>query len=163
MSEEIKSKEIYTEEEKKLILQRLDAQRKARQEGEASLDDKKPLSDADEKKKILDRINEERRIAQKYKELQKQRLKNKKVYTLANKTLYKFLEMDRSYYIQVEDCKMLSSRPQIFSLYYQGFDGLKKKDVLIQVKDYSDKIFISDDLIKIYFKQYALEDNPKQL
>lgn len=156
MADDIKSQEIYSEEEKKLILERLDAERRARRNDTS----KNVELTHDEKEKILEKINEERRIAQKYKELQKRRLRNKKAYHLENKDLYRFLDMDRSYYIQIEDSKKLSSRPQIITLYYQGFDGLRKKDVLMQVKDYSEKIFISDDLIKVYFKQYALEDNP---
>ena len=69
--------------------------------------------------------------------------------------------MNRTYYVNVEDSKRFSSRPQIFSIYYQGFDGLKKKDVLIQIKDYSDRIFLSEDVLRVYYKQASLEDNPK--
>ena len=159
--EEIESKQTYTEEEKKLILERLDAERKMRQKAVDQGYATSAEISAEDKEKILFKINEERRIAQKYKELQRKRLRNKKVYQLENKTLYRFLDMERSYYIQVEDSKKLSSRPQIVTLYFQGLDGLRKKDVLAQVKDYSDKIFISYDLIKVYFKQYPLEDNPK--
>jgi hypothetical protein len=190
MSDEIKSKDIYSDEEKKKILERLDAERKARQSNEAkeetySAEDKKSILErlnADrkareeaekqerlgnkklslsEKEKILVKINEERRIAQKYKELQKRRLRNKKVYHLENRVLYKFVGMDRNYYIQVEDCKRLSSRPLILPLFYQGFDGLKQKDVLLRIRDYSDKIFVSEDVLRVYYKEYSLEDNPK--
>ncbi|MDM5271800.1 hypothetical protein PGH07_06395 [Sulfurovum sp. zt1-1] len=190
MSNEIESKDIYTAEEKKMILERLDAERKARQEEKTKTQeayteedkksilerinaDRKAREEAErqerlgkkkltlsEKEKILEKINEERRIAQKYKELQRRRLRNKKIYHLENRVLYKFLNMDRAYYIQVEDCKRLSSRPLILPLFYQGFDGLKQKDVLIRIRDYSDKIFISDDVIRVYYKEYSLEDNP---
>ena len=166
MAKELKSKEIYTEEEKKWILERLDAERKERQKYETK---KKPEDQEESEKKepksekelILEKINEDRRIAQKYKELQRRRLKNKKIYKLENKTLYKILNMNRTYYINIEDSKRFSSIPQIFPIYYQGFDGLKRKDVLIQIKDYSDKIFLSEDVLKIYYKQVSLEDNPK--
>ena len=159
MAEQIKSKDVYTEEEKKIILGRLDAERKARQEAERKEVKENSKLSHNEKEKILQKIDEERRLTQKYKELQKKRLKNKKVYHLENRELYKFLDMDRSYYIQVKDCQLLSSRPMILPLFYRGFDGLKKKEVLIQVRDYSDKIFISDDVIRVYFKQYVLENN----
>ena len=156
---EIKSKDIYTDEEKKTILERLNADRKARQEAERQEKQGNKKLTVSEKEKILERINEERRIAHKYKELQKRRLRNKKVYHLENRVLYKFLNMDRAYYIKVDDCKRLSSRPLILPLYYQGFDGLKQKDVLIRIRDYSDKIFISDDVLRVYYKEYSLEDN----
>lgn len=162
MSDAIKSKDIYSDEEKRTILERLDAERRARQEAEQQQKQGDKKLSPSEKEKILERINEERRIAQKYKELQKRRLKNKKVYHLENRVLYRFLGMDRSYYIQVEDCKRLSSRPLILPLFYQGFDGLKQKDVLLRIRDYSDKIFISDDVLRVYYKQYSLEDDPEQ-
>ncbi|MBN2250327.1 MAG: hypothetical protein JW682_08315 [Campylobacterales bacterium] len=162
MTDEIKSKDIYTAEEKKMILERLDAQRRARQEAERQEKQGDKKLTPSEKEKILERINEERRIAQKYKELQRRRLKNKKVYHLENRVLYRFLDMNRAYYIQVEDCKRLSSRPLILPLFYQGFDGLKQKDVLIRIRDYSDKIFISDDVIRVYYKTYSLEDNTEK-
>ncbi|HEO98491.1 MAG TPA: hypothetical protein ENO02_04240 [Epsilonproteobacteria bacterium] len=162
MTDEIKSKDIYTAEEKKMILERLDAQRRARQEAERQEKQGDKKLTPSEKEKILERINEERRIAQKYKELQGRRLKNKKVYHLENRVLYRFLDMNRAYYIQVEDCKRLSSRPLILPLFYQGFDGLKQKDVLIRIRDYSDKIFISDDVIRVYYKTYSLEDNTEK-
>lgn len=153
MADQIKSKDIYSDEEKKIILERLDAERKARQK------EKEQDSQLSDKDMILQKIDEERRISQKYKELQKRRLREKKVYRIENRKLYKFLDMDRSYYIQVKDCELLSSRPIILPLFYRGFDGLKKREVLMQVRDYSEKIFISDDVIRVYFKQYALEDN----
>jgi hypothetical protein len=167
MAKELKSKETYSDEEKKWILERLDAERKERQKYQAlkkSTENKEEPEKEEpktEKEQILEKINEDRRIAQKYKELQRRRLKNKKVHKLENKTLYKILNMNRTYYINVEDSKRFSSKPQIFPIYYQGFDGLKRKDVLIQIKDYSDKIFLSEDVLKVYYKQVSLEDNPK--
>jgi hypothetical protein len=157
MSENIENKDIYSDEEKKIILERLDAERKARQKKEEQKKGAPVYSS--EKEKILQKLDEERRITQKYRELQKRRLRDKKVYNIENRILYKFLDMDRSYYIQVKDCELLSSRPMILPLFYRVLDGLKKKEVLMQVRDYSDKIFISDDVIRVYFKQYVLEDN----
>ena len=160
MADQIQNKDVYSDEEKKIILERLNAERKARQKEE----EQKSAAQADvtDKEMILQKIDEERRISQKYKELQKRRLKDKKVYHIENRVLHKFLEMDRSYYIQVKDCELLSSRPMILPLFYRVLDGLKKKEVLMQVRDYSDKIFISDDVIRVYFKQYALEDNSEE-
>jgi hypothetical protein len=167
MAKELKSKDTYSDEEKKWILERLDAERKERQKYQSlkksteNKDEPENEEPKSEKEKILEKINEDRRIAQKYKELQRRRLKNKKVHKLENKTLYKILNMNRTYYINVEDSKRFSSKPQIFPIYYQGFDGLKRKDVLIQIKDYSDKIFLSEDVLKVYYKQVSLEDNPQ--
>jgi len=162
MSDEIKSKDSYKTEEKRVIMERLDAQRRVRQEAEKQEKKGGKRLSVSEKEKILRRIDEERRIAQKYKELQRRRLRDKRVYHLENRLLYRFLDMNRAYYIRVEDCTRLSSRPLILPLFYQGFDGLKQKDVLIRIRDYSDKIFISDDVIRVYYKTYSLEDNTEK-
>ena len=162
MSDEITSKVIFTAEEKKKILEQLDAQRRAREKAKQEKKQWGLNLAPSEKEKILKRIDEERRITQKYKELQRKRLKNKKVYHLENRVLYKFLDMNRAYYIQVEDCKKLSSRPRILPLFYRGFDGLKQKDALMMVRDYSDKIFISDDVVRVYYKMYTLEENTRE-
>jgi len=162
MSDEIKSKDSYKAEEKRVIMERLDAQRRVRQEAEKQEKKGGKRLSVSEKEKILRRIDEERRIAQKYKELQRRRLRDKRVYHLENRLLYRFLDMNRAYYIRVEDCTRLSSRPLILPLFYQGFDGLKQKDVLIRIRDYSDKIFISDDVIRVYYKTYSLEDNTEK-
>lgn len=162
MSDTIKSKEIYTAEEKRMILERLDAQRRARQEAERQEKEGFKRLSVSEKEKTLKRIDEEQRIVQKYKELQERRLRDKKVYHLENRLLYRFLDMNRTYYIRVEDCTRLSSSPLILPLFYQGFDGLKKKDVLVRIRDYSEKIFISNDVIRVYYKAYSLEDDTEK-
>jgi hypothetical protein len=70
--------------------------------------------------------------------------------------------MEREYYIEIDACKKLSSRPTILPLYYRTFDELKKKDVLVKTEVYSDKIFISYNAIRVYFKAYTLEEKHKK-
>jgi hypothetical protein len=65
--------------------------------------------------------------------------------------------MSREYYIDIEDIQKISSRPSIISLYYRVFGELKKKDFLIKIQKYSDKFYISDDILRVYFKTYSLE------
>jgi len=112
-----------------------------------------------EKKKILADLNEERLSEQKQKDLEKKRTYNKKIYKMGSRKCYKFTHMERAYYINIDDCLKLSSRPQNIALYYKTFDEVKTKKYLIKTEVYSDKFFISDDPIRVYFKGYVLEND----
>ena len=151
-------KETYSDEEKKLIMDRLNEERLARQSAEEALLSKKKIYSEEEKKKILDKLNEKRLSAQKREEIQKKRIHNKKIYKFGNKEFYKFMNMEREYYIETKDCEKISSRAAIFTLYYRALTELKKKDVLIKTEVYSKDFFISYDLTRVYFKGYSLED-----
>jgi len=155
-------KETYSAEEKKMIMDRLDEERRINQKALKGLDGKKAHYTEEEKRKILNQLNEQRISKQKRKEIKANRTKNKEIYKFGSQKFYKFKNMEREYYIQVEDCDKLSSRPSIISLYYRTFYELKKKDVLIKVEVYSDKFFISYDAIRVYFKSYALENARKK-
>ena len=160
--EQYRRKETYTDEEKKIIMDRLDEERRIHQEAEKGIDGKNALYNQGEKNKILDKLNEERLSKQKREEIKKRRIENKEVYKFGAKSFYKFLYMEREYFIEISDCDKFSRRPAIISLYYRTFDELKKKDVLIKTEVYSDKIFISYDAIRVYFKGYSLEDKRKK-
>ena len=151
-------KETYTDEEKKIIMDRLDEERRVQQEAKKGLDGSTAVYDQSEKNKILNKLNEERLSKQKREEIRKRRIENKEIYKFGAKSFYKFLHMEREYYIEISDCDKFSRRPAIISLYYRTFGELKKKDVLIKTEIYSDKIFISYDAIRVYFKGYSLED-----
>ncbi len=154
MIEFIRPKEIYTTEEKKLILERLNEERLERRNAEA-VDPKEQMDMAEKLDRERKKYNRE--------EFQKSRFGDKKVYILENREFYKILGIGREYHIKVEDCKNISpSSPEILTLFHRGFDGLRKLDMLIQFKDYSEKIFISEDVLRVYFKQASLEvDNDK--
>ena len=155
-------KETYTAEEKKMIMDRLDEERRIHDQATKGLDGKKSEYDESEKNKILSKLNEQRLSKQKRAEIERKRTENKEVYKFGPKTFYKFLQMEREYYIQIEECSKLSSRPSIVSLYYRTFEEFKKKDVLMKTEIYSDKFFISYDAIRVYFKTYALENARKK-
>jgi len=161
-AEAYSKKETYTAEEKKMIMDRLDEERRINQKIEAELARSSKYYTQSDKIKILNKLNEQRLSRQKREEIKKQRTHNKEIYKFGSKTFYKFVQMEREYYIQIEDCDKLSSRPSIIPLYYKTFDELKKKDVLIKVEVYSDKFFISYDAIRVYFKSYALENARKK-
>jgi hypothetical protein len=112
-----------------------------------------------EKSKILQELDEERILLQKQKELEKKRTHNKKIYKIGSKECYKFLEMGREYYINIEECQKISSKQRLVALYYKTLDGVKSKKYLIKTQVYSDKFFISDDPIRVYFKEYTLEND----
>ena len=161
-AEQYRRKETYSDDEKKIIMDRLDEERRIHQEAEKGLDGKEAHYNQSEKNKILNKLNEQRLSQQKREEIKTRRIEYKEVYKFGAKSFYKFLQMEREYFIEIADCNKFSRRPAIISLYYRTFDELKKKDVLIKTEVYSDKIFISYDAIRVYFKAYSLEDVRKK-
>ena len=155
--ENFSRKNTYTEEEKNYIMNLLNAQR---------LDEQKTKDENDisggysskKKNDILRDINDKRLEKQLYKEIEERRLDSKKIYHFDVREFSKFLHMDREYYIELKDIKKLATRPQILTLYHRTFGEMKKKDFLIKTEVYSDKIFISSDVLRVYFKGYALEN-----
>ncbi|MCW8822247.1 MAG: hypothetical protein OQK45_08445 [Sulfurovum sp.] len=160
--ENFSKKETYSAEEKQFIMDRLNEERLISQRIEVELTSKLKEYTEDEKNKILQILNENRLTKQKREEITKNRTYKKEKYNFGSKEFYKFTKMEREYYIAVEDCKKLSSRPAIFPLYYRSITELKKKDVLIKTEIYSDKFFISYDAIRVYYKAYSLEDEKKK-
>ena len=158
--ESFSKKETYSDEEKKLIMDRLNEERLIHQRAEEALLSKQKTFSEEEKKKILDKLNEKRLSTQKREEIQKSRIDNKKIYKFGSKEFYKFTNMEREYYIEIEDCNKFFSRPVIVTLFYKTIseNELKKKDVLIKTEIYSEKFFISLDAIRVYFKGYSLEN-----
>lgn len=151
-------KETYSEEEKNLVMKRLNEERLIHQRVKEILDGKIKDYSKEEKSKILTNINEYRLSKQKREEITSKRIKNKEKYVFASKEFYKFIKMDREYFIEIKECENLSSKAKIIPLYYKTFEELKKKYVLIKVEIYSEFFFISCDSIRVYFKTYAIED-----
>lgn len=158
--ESFSKKETYNTEEKKLIMDRLNEERLIHQKAEEELSGKKGSYSEEEKTKILNKLNEKRLSTQKREEIKKRRLHNKHIYKFGNKEFYKFTNMEREYYIEIGECNKFSSSPSIVTLFYKTISEyeLKKKDVLIKTEIYSEKFFISQDAIRVYFKGYSLED-----
>jgi hypothetical protein len=155
-------KDTYSVSEKQLIMDRLNEERLIHQRLQEKLDGKIKAYTEEEKQQILHILNKQRLSIQKREEIKKQRIEKKEKYTFSNREFYKFTKMEREYYIEVNECEQLSSRPCIITLYYKTFEEFKKKDVLIKTELYSDKFFVSYNLIRVYFKQYALEDEKKR-
>ena len=154
----ISQKETYSDEEKKFILKRLNDERLLQQKSkEVSSKATKQYSQED-KDDILNHLNKERLWLQKREEMKKKRLANKKIYKFANKEYYKFVNMEREYYIEKDNCGKFYSRPSIVTLYYRTFGEMKRKDVLLKIEAHSEKIFISYDVIRVYFKPYTFEE-----
>jgi len=156
------SKDTYSDEEKKLIMDRLNEERLIHQKVQDRLDGKIQSYTEEEKSQVLHMLNEERLSKQKREEIKKKRIEKKEKYIFHNREFYKFTKMEREYYIEVDVCENISSRPIILTLYYKTFEEFKKKDVLIKTELYSDKFFVSYNPIRVYFKQYALEDQRKK-
>ena len=156
--DEISEKENYSEEEKQIIMERLNEERLIHQRVKERLDGKIKEYTEEEKSQILHLLNEQRLSKQKREEIKNKRIEKKKKYKFATKEFYKFTKMEREYFIESKECEDLSSRPKLISLYYRTFEELKKKDVLIKTEIYSEYFYISYNPIRVYFKKYALED-----
>ncbi len=154
----ISQKEIYSDEEKKFILKRLNDERLRQQKSkDASSNITKEYSQED-KNNILNKLNDERLRAQRREEMKRKRIGNKEIYKFGKKEYYKFVNMEREYYLEKESCGKFSSQPSIVRLYYRTFGEMQRKDVLLKIESYSEKIFISYDAIRVYFKSYLLEE-----
>ncbi|MEA1954838.1 MAG: hypothetical protein U9O24_10655 [Campylobacterota bacterium] len=151
----ISKKETFSEEEKKLILERLNNDRLIKQFED---EDAGKTYTKEEKKDVFERLNKERLRVQKNDEMKKKRLHNKKIYTFANELYYKLEGMSKEYYIKESFLKEYSGKPMITTIYSQTFLELKKRDVLIRTEFDSEGILISLDPIHINFKSYLLED-----
>lgn len=158
----LKDKETYSAEEKKLIMDRLSEERRIHQKIKERSEGKIKEYTEEEKDEILHLLNEQRLSKQRREEIKKKRLHKKEKYSFNSREFYKFTKMEREYYIEVNACEKLSSRPDIVTLYYKTFEEFKKKDVLIKTELYSDKFFVSYNPVRVYFKQYALEDERKK-
>ncbi|SFZ98145.1 hypothetical protein MNB_SV-5-1242 [hydrothermal vent metagenome] len=142
---------------KKRIMQILNAKRLEEQNKNSKNSNKTEYTE-EEKKNILQSINDKRLEKNLYEEMYKKRVENKRIYTYGTRKFYKFLYMDRGYMIEVSDLLKIKSKPMELELYYKNFEELKKKKFLIKIEPYSPRIFISPDLIRVYFKGYSLED-----
>jgi len=151
-------KETYTAEEKQIIIDNLNEERRINQKIVADLSNSAKHYSKSDKNKILNKLNQQRLSREKREAIKKKRTYNKEIYTFGDNSFYKLIQMEKEYYIRIEDCEQLTSQPNIISLYYKIFDALKKKDVLMKVEAYSDKFFISYDVIRVYFKPFALEN-----
>lgn len=151
-------KETYTEEEKQIIMIRLNEERLIHQRVKEQLDGKIKGYSEEEKSQILNILNEQRLSKQKREDIRNKRLEKKEKYKFGTREFYKFTKMEREYFIEVNECESVSSRPKLITLYYRTFEELKKKDVLIKTEVYSEYFFISYNPIRVYFKTYALED-----
>ena len=117
----------------------------------------KKFSD-EEKQEILRKINQERLTKQKAKEVALKRTQGKKIYKFGSKYFYKFKNMEREYYIEVEVCKKIANKAQHVTLYYRTFNDFNPKEVLIKTEVFSEQFSISYNLLRVYFKKYGLED-----
>jgi len=152
---DISKHETYSPEEKEFILERLNDERLLDQKSKEASSN---LCSLEEKNAILNELNEERLRVQKREEMKKKRLHNKEIYKFGHKEYYKFVNMEREYYLEAKSCGKFSSQPSIVSLYYRTFGEMKSKDVLLKIAAHTEKIFISYDAIRVYFKPYSFEE-----
>ncbi|MFK5975251.1 MAG: hypothetical protein QM493_01975 [Sulfurovum sp.] len=159
-------KEKFSEEEKQLILNKLNRKRKKQQKIEEPIKKKmfkkeiKKLQGVDkkeytkeEKDAILDRLNRDR-----LKEEKREHSLTKKVYKINTKDYYKFIDMHRSYYIRVDALPKLSRKPKKLLLYYKILNEFKNREVIVISPSYSKNLFVAINVVKQNFIEYRLED-----
>lgn len=110
-----------------------------------------------EKKNVLNHLNEQRLSRQKNEEIQKKRFKNKKIYTIQNKQYYKIIDMKRAYYLEVESCENISYAQSIVLLYTYTFATMTARKGLTKIDKATERILVSNDALRVYFKPYTLE------
>lgn len=111
-----------------------------------------------EKKNILNHLNEQRLLRQKNEEIQKKRFENKKIYTIENKKYYKINDIKRAYYLEVESCKNISYAQSMILLYTYTFATMTARKGLAKIDKATERILISNDILRVYFKPYTLEE-----
>jgi len=156
--ENIAKKDTFTEEEKQFILDRLNRERLESQKFQEPVKSHKKQYTQEDKNRILKELNDKRIRDEHRKEMKRIRFLNKETYRFGNKRFFKLKDMEREYFLEVETCENFTSRPSIVPLYYRTFGEMKRRDVLLKIEPHSDKIFISKNAIRVYFKPFALED-----
>lgn len=108
------------------------------------------------KREIWDKLNEKRVLFQKKELLETKFLSNKKIYLLFGKEYYKLVGENKHFYIRKEDFNTLLTQ-SIIEIYQYYFSGMRSKKVRIKIDTVSNKIFVSEDILRIYFKVYTIE------
>jgi len=118
---------------------------------------KSALASLYEKKKIWNELNEERLLHQKEKKLEKERLENKKLYAIYGKKYYKLVGDNGDYYVLEDALKDLPSSQLIIQVNRYSFSGMRTSRALLKVDKATNKIFLSEDTLRVYFKPYKIE------
>ncbi len=150
----------YSKEEKNKFLKQLNDRRLKERDKNSNIKKTENKSNSysnKEKEKLLQSINDKRLEEELYKEMDIRRTGNKKIYMLDIIECNKFEYMDREYFINKKDINALSTAPKVITMFYRTFGEIKKRDFLMKIELYSDKIFISNDVLRVYFKAYSLE------
>ena len=111
-----------------------------------------------EKKNILNHLNEQRLSRQENEEIQKKRFENKKIYAIQNKQYYKIIDLKRAYYLEVESCENISYTQSMVLLYTYTFATMTARKGLAKIDKATERILLSNDAIRVYFKPYSFEE-----
>jgi hypothetical protein len=118
---------------------------------------KTALASLYEKKKIWNTLNKERALRRKEKELEKERLRHKKLYAIFGKKYYKLIGENGDYYVLEDALKNLPSSQFNIEINRYSFSGMHARRARIKVDKASNKIFLSEDTLHTYFKPYEIE------
>ena len=110
-----------------------------------------------EKKKIWDKLNKERLQRQKEKELEKERLANKKIYAIYGKKYYKLVGDNGDFYVLEDTLKDIPSSQFVIQVNRYSFSGMRTSRALLKIDKVTNKIFLSEDTLRVYFKPYTIE------
>ena len=108
------------------------------------------------KRKSGECIKCKKTLKQEEKVLEDERLKNKKLYSIYGKKFYKLLGDNVDSYVLEDSLKEIPSTQFQIQLYTYSFAGMKKKDrALIKINKTNNKIFVSQDRLRVYFKPFT--------
>lgn len=111
----------------------------------------------EEKAEILKALNAKRVAEEHREEMERIRFLDKQVYTFNQRTFYKLKEMEREYFLEVKTCGKIGKLPTKVPLYYRTFGEMKKIEVLVKIDPRSEKILVSKDTLRVYFKAVPIE------
>ncbi|HFQ62317.1 MAG TPA: hypothetical protein ENK39_08510 [Epsilonproteobacteria bacterium] len=118
---------------------------------------KSALASLYEKKKIWNALNEERLLRQREKELEKERLRHKKIYAIYGKKYYKLVGDYGDYYVLEDALKNIPSAQFVIQVNRYSFSGMRKSRAILKIDKSTNKIFLSEDTLRVYFKPYQIE------
>ncbi|HHD78719.1 MAG TPA: hypothetical protein ENK98_03655 [Epsilonproteobacteria bacterium] len=125
---------------------------------------KSALASLYEKKKIWNKLNEDRLLRQKEKELDKARLHHKKLYAIYGKKYYKLIGEYGDYYVLEDALKNLPSSQFVIQVNRYSFSGMRTSRAVLKIDKSTNKMFLSEDTLRVYFKPYEIESikyNPR--
>ena len=164
LTEKTTDKTSYTPEEKRCILEALNARRKREEKEKKSHRVpsenqivKKTKYTEEEKRRILEELNARRKREQKARESIRAYLSDKKIYLYKGKSYYKVKDYKQSFYILKETMNLLADTVCSVELERSGYTANRRQKGFIKWDMSSKRILISLSNVRVYYKPFEIE------